>query len=174
MAAALIPLAGLAVVGGAINLPGLLTLEHFLEPVLGASHVPEGVTPWLLAGAALLVAAVGIAIARSLYLTRAGKVRRRALESQFGPLVRAARNKFYVDEIMGRTIVLPGKAFAEFCATIVDARIIDGAISGSGRVLAAFGEGFRRLQTGYVRSYAITFLLGVVIVMSILVARVGV
>jgi len=174
MAAALIPLAGLAVVGGAINLPGLLTLEHFLEPVLGASHVPEGLTPWLLAGAALLVAAVGIAIARSLYLTRAGKVRRRALESQFGPLVRAARNKFYVDEIMGRTIVLPGKAFAEFCATIVDARIIDGAISGSGRVLAAFGEGFRRLQTGYVRSYAITFLLGVVIVMSILVARVGV
>ncbi|MGH2756966.1 MAG: NADH-quinone oxidoreductase subunit L [Actinomycetota bacterium] len=172
MAGALIPLGALAVVGGVINLPGVLTLEHFLEPVVGASHVPEGATPWVLAGAALLVAFVGIAIARSLYLTRAGKVRRRALESQFGPLVRAARNKFYVDEIYGRTIVLPGKRFAETCATFIDARIIDGAFSGSGRVMAAMGEGFRRVQTGYVRTYAITFLLGVVIVMSVLVFRV--
>jgi NADH-quinone oxidoreductase subunit L len=174
MAGALIPLGALAVLGGVLNLPGVLTLEHFLEPVVGAGHVPEGLTPWVLAGAALLVALVGIAIARSLYLTRAGRVRRRALESQFGPLIRAARNKFYVDEIYGRTIVLPGKQFAEMCATFIDGRIIDGALSGSGRVIAAIGEGFRRVQTGYVRTYAITFLLGVVVVMSVLVFRVTV
>jgi NADH-quinone oxidoreductase subunit L len=173
MAGALIPLGVLAVVGGVLNIPGVLTLEHFLEPVVGATHVPEGVTPWLLGGAALLVAVVGIAVARSLYLTRAGKVRRRALESQFGPLVRVARNKFYVDEIYGRAIVLPGKRIAETCATFIDARIIDGALGGSGRVMAALGEGLRRVQTGYVRTYAITFLLGVVIVMFVLVARAG-
>ena len=171
MAAALIPLAVLSVIGGVINLPGVLTLEHFLEPVLGESHVPEGITPWLLAGIALLVAFAGIVIARALYLTRAGKVRRRGIEAQFGPLIRAARNKFYVDEIVGKTVVLPGKRLAELCAYVIDARVIDGALSGSGRVMAAVGEGFRRLQTGYVRTYAITFLMGVVVVMWILLAR---
>ncbi|HEX2294573.1 MAG TPA: NADH-quinone oxidoreductase subunit L, partial [Actinomycetota bacterium] len=65
MAAALVPLAVLSLLGGAMNLPGVLTLEHFLEPVVGASHVPEGLTAYLLAGVALLGSVVGIAAARA-------------------------------------------------------------------------------------------------------------
>jgi NADH-quinone oxidoreductase subunit L len=45
MATALVPLAALSVVGGIVNLPGLLTLEHWLEPVVGHSEVPGGLTP---------------------------------------------------------------------------------------------------------------------------------
>ena len=173
MAAALIPLAILAVVGGVINLPGALTLEHFLEPVVGESHVPEGLTPWILAGIALLVAATGIFLARSLYMTRASTVRRRVLVESFGPFINAARNKFYVDEIYGRGIVLPGKRLARFATEVVDARVVDGFITGIGRFTAGFSEGFRRVQTGYVRSYALVFLFGAVAVLSILVVRVS-
>ncbi|HYP22890.1 MAG TPA: NADH-quinone oxidoreductase subunit L [Actinomycetota bacterium] len=171
MAAALVPLAVLSLLGGAINLPGQLTLEHFLEPVVGASHVPEGLTAYLLAGIALLGSVVGIATARVLYLSRAGSLVRRKLEARLGPLVTAARNKFYVDEIYDRTVVWPGKGIALLSANVVDRRVFDGIVNGTGGTVARFSEGLRRLQTGYVRNYAVLFLLGVVAVFTVLVLR---
>jgi NADH-quinone oxidoreductase subunit L len=171
MAAALIPLAVLAVIGGALNLPGFLTLEHFLEPALGEAGVPEGLTPWILGGVALLVAFAGIAVARGLYLTRSGSVRRRRIYSRTSPLINAARDKFYVDEIYGRTMVLPGKALARFASDRVDAGWIDGIVNGTGSFIAERGEGMRRFQTGYVRSYAAIFLFGVVITVTVLLLR---
>ena len=173
MAAALIPLALLSVVGGALNLPGVLTFEHFLEHVLGEAAVPEGLTAWALAGGALLIALVGILAARSLYLSRAGNLRRRRWVSRLGPLVPAARNKFYVDELYGQGIVLPAKRFAAYCADKFDPRVIDGVVNGTGRLVAGLSEGLRRVQTGYVRNYAITFFLGAVLIVSILLVRVG-
>ena len=171
MAAALVPLAVLSVAGGAINLPGPLTLEHFLEPVVGASHVPEGMTAYLLAGLALLGALIGIGTARVLYLSRAGSLVRRKIETRFGPLLGAARHKFYVDEIYDRTLVWPGKGIAMLSANFVDRRVIDGALVGTGGAVARFSEGLRRLQTGYVRNYAVLFLLGVVALLTVLVVR---
>ena len=173
MAAALVPLGVLSIVGGVINLPGLLTLEHFLEPVVGHSEVPAGIVPWLLAGIALLVAASGIVLAGALYRSPAGDARRAALYARGRPIVDAARNKFYVDELYGRTVVAPGRALASFSAFFVDARVIDGLVVGVGRAVAWSAEGLRRVQTGYVRNYGATFLLGVVIIFSILLARVG-
>ena len=173
MAAALIPLAVLSVIGGVINLPGLLTLEHFLEHVLGETAVPEGITAWVLAGGALLVAIVGIMAARALYMTRTSHIRRRRLLTRLGPLVPAARNKFYVDEIYGRSIVLPGKRFAAYLANVFDPRIIDGLVNGTGGMIARLSEMLRRTQSGFVRNYAIAFFLGVTIIFSVLIVRVG-
>ncbi|MDQ3877306.1 MAG: hypothetical protein M3290_02990 [Actinomycetota bacterium] len=94
------------------------------------------------------------------------------LERRFAWLIEPARNKFHVDEIYGRTIVLPGKAFASFSAGVLDARVIDGAVTGTGRLVAVFAGGIRRVQTGYVRNYAAIFFFGVVVVFSVLIARV--
>ena len=174
MATALIPLGVLSVVGGAINLPGQLTLEHWLEPVVGEAHVPEGLTPWVLAGAALLVAAMGILLARSLYMTRSGTLRRRRLIAKAPWLVEAARNKFYVDQIYGRAIVLPLKAFALWLTDFFDRRVVDGLVNGTGRAVARSSEALRGLQTGYVRNYAAAFLIGVVVVFSVLLARISI
>jgi NADH-quinone oxidoreductase subunit L len=173
MAAALIPLGGLSVVAGAINLPGLLNLEHFLEPVVGESHVPSGLTPWLLAGGALLIAAGGIAFAYSLYRTRAGSLRRRIAKRRLWWLIRPARDKFYVDRAYGALIVMPGKRFAQFCASVLDRNVVDALVNGTGRMVAGLSEGLRKVQTGYVRNYAATFFLGVVIIFSVLVLRVA-
>ncbi|MGH2729025.1 MAG: NADH-quinone oxidoreductase subunit L, partial [Actinomycetota bacterium] len=173
MAAALVPLGVLSLVGGVVNLPGTVTLESFLEPVVGHSEVPHGLTPWVLAGLALSVAVVGIAVARALYLSRSGGLRRRALERRFGPLIVAARNKFYVDEFYGAVVVRPAKGLAVFLAERVDVGVIDGVVNGTGTLVARTAEGLRRLQTGYVRGYAVTFLVGVVVVTSILLLRVS-
>ncbi|MDQ4094874.1 MAG: NADH-quinone oxidoreductase subunit L [Actinomycetota bacterium] len=174
MAAALIPLAVLSVVGGVINLPGALTLEHFLHHVLGEAAVPEGPTAWLLAGLALMVALAGIVMARGLYMTRTSHIRRRRTLARLGPLVPAARNKFYVDQIYGRGIVLPGKRFAAYLADVFDPKVVDGVVNGTGGLIARAAEAMRRVQTGYVRNYAITFFIGVTIIFSVLIVRVGV
>ena len=172
MAAALVPLGVLSVVGGVINLPNALTLEHWLEPVVGEAHVPHGLTPWILAGIALLVAVLGILVARSLYMTRASSLRRRKLHAKAPWLVAAARNKFWVDEIYGRGIVLPAKGLALWSANVFDRKVIDGVITGTGRLVGRSSERLRGMQTGYVRNYAATFLIGVVVVTSVLLARV--
>lgn len=173
MAAALIPLAGLSVVAGALNLPGVLTLEHFLEPVVGESHVPEGIVPWVLAGVALLVGVFGIAAARAVYLSRSGNLRRRRLEHLFGWLIGASRERFYVDRLYDLVIVAPGKALATFSARVIDERIIDRAFVGTSVGIARASEALRRMQTGYVRNYAVSFLFGAVVVLSVLVVRVA-
>ena len=46
--------------------------------------------------------------------------------------------------------------------------MIDGAVNGVGRAVRWMSAGLRRVQTGYVRTYAITLLLGVVVVILIL------
>ena len=173
MVAALIPLGALSVIGGLINLPGVLTLEHFLEPVVGESHVPEGLTPWVLAGLALLVALAGIAFANGLYRSRAGNVRRRRLNARFARFIGAARDKFYVDETYGTLVVGPGKHLSLFLADSFDRRVIDGVVNGTAGVIAMSAEGLRKIQTGYVRNYGVAFLLGVVVIFGVLIFRVS-
>ena len=173
MAIALIPLAVLSVVAGVLNLPGDLRLEKFLEPALGHSEVPHGITAWLLGGAALVAGIAGILFARSLYLSRAGSLRRQKLNTRFEFELTAPRNKFWIDEIYGRTIVLPGKALAAFLSDVFDRKVIDGFLVGLGRFAAGFGDIGRRSQTGYVRSYAAMFLIGAVVAISLMLTRFG-
>ena len=174
MAAALLPLGVLSLVGGVLNLPPFVTLEHFLEPVVGESHVPAGLTPWILATTALLVAALGILAARALYTTADGAARRGRLQGLAPWFVTAVRNKFYVDQIYGRGIVLPAKSLASFGAYVFDAKIIDGLVNGVAWVIGRGAEGGRHVQTGYVRNYAVVFLVGVVALLGVLFLRIGV
>ena len=174
MATALIPLGVLSVLGGLINLPGVLTLEHFLEPVLGEPEVPHGLMAWVLALEALAVAAAGILVARALYLRPDSAARRERLAAIAPWFVGAARDKFYVDRFYDRVIVAPGKAFARFCADVFDKRVIDGLVNGVAWVVGSSSRRGRHVQTGYVRNYGVIFLLGVVVVVSFMYLRAGV
>jgi NADH-quinone oxidoreductase subunit L len=171
MAAALIPLGVLAVVGGVINLPGQLTLEVFLEPAVGHSEVPGGIVPWVLGAIALVAGVAGIAAARFLYALPSGQKPLATLHERFSPIVSATQHKFYVDELYGRAVVLPGKALAGLCANFLDAKIVDGAVNGVGWLVAQSSWALRRVQTGYIRNYALTFLFGVVVAFSLLAFR---
>jgi NADH-quinone oxidoreductase subunit L len=173
MAAALVPLGVLSVVAGVINLPGLLTLEHWLDPVLGEPEVPHGLTEYALIGTTLAISVLGILAARALYLQPGGEAKRERVVRAAPWFVNAARNKFNVDRLYGRTIVLPGKAFAEFCASVFDKRIIDGAANGVAWVVSRTAQGVRHVQTGYVRNYGAIFLFGVVAVLTAMFLRTG-
>ncbi|MGI8774762.1 MAG: NADH-quinone oxidoreductase subunit L [Actinomycetota bacterium] len=172
----LIALAVLAVVGGALNLPGVLTLERYLEPALGHFDVPSGVTAWLLATGALIIAASGILIARYVYMTESGRDLRARLRSGswLDRVISSARNRFYVDEGYNAAIVQPGKRLSMFSAYTIDAKVIDGTVNGVARLTAWTSDVTRRVQSGYVRNYAAGVLFGVVLIVAVLVARVGI
>ena len=55
---------------------------------------------------------------------------------------------------------------------MVDGRIIDGAVNGVAALVKATGNGVRRLQTGYVRNYALAIALGLAAIIAFMVSRV--
>jgi NADH-quinone oxidoreductase subunit L len=136
-------------------------LEHLLEPVHGA--VPEGTaglaTPALLT-IAIVISLLGLAIAWLVYAS--GRVDRLALRERLGSIPRLLEAGWYVDRAYDAVAIQPAKAAAGFAATAVDTGIIDGAVNGIGgsiRRLAGFG---RRIQTGFVRTYALFVFAGAV------------
>jgi NADH-quinone oxidoreductase subunit L len=72
------------------------------------------------------------------------------------------RRAYFLDDVYDALIGRPGQAFARFCATVVDTKIIDGAVNGVGRLARFTGSALRRVQTGFVRQYALGIVVGVV------------
>ncbi|HWB73093.1 MAG TPA: NADH-quinone oxidoreductase subunit L, partial [Egibacteraceae bacterium] len=164
----MIALAAGSALGGLINLnpkTGFLHgwLEHSVvrfEP--HAELVPHAILPYIAVGVALL----GIAGAAVLYLRPQADLA--ALRERAGGLYGLLLNGFYVDELYQSTVALPGRLLAEGLTTFDD-RGIDGAVNGVGRFTAGLAMAGRRLQTGFVRSYALAVLAGAVVVTVLLV-----
>ena len=158
-----IPLALLAVgavVAGWLNLTPDGRLAGFLEPVAGRVPTGPGLTVPVMAAIAIAIT-LGALIA-TWYVFASGKVDWLALRERLQPIPRALQNGWYVDKAYETVLVAPARAFATITAFVVDVKIIDGlinAIGGGVKRLAAMG---RRVQTGYVRNYALGLGLGVV------------
>jgi len=167
----LIILAVLSAVGGALNLPGIYTLEHWLEHTIEAIQVvPFSI---LLATIALLISIAGLALAWALYARRPAVRPQSAdplpalLRPQF--LFRALQRGWWVDEIYDAVFVRSYQAIARFLAGPVDQGFIDELVNGFGYLMQSASQVVRRLQTGFVRSYGLVFLIGVVAIMSYLI-----
>jgi NADH-quinone oxidoreductase subunit L len=172
MTVPLVVLAVLSLVGGLINTPFRLSLEHFLEPafeMVTLQHPPEG---WgiflLLAGLSVLA---GLAGAAAAYLTyRQPEDAWLGFEDGFEPLWDTWEQAYRVDDFYGNVIVAPGERAAEAAAFDIDARVIDGTVNGVARVVRNIGEWARPLQTGFVRNYGALLLAGTVTIVIWLVA----
>src|SRR6185503_16755935 len=102
------------------------------------------------------------AIAVAWWVYASGRVDRLTLRERLQPLPRAASAGWYVDQAYSTLFVNPGIAAARFSANVFDAKVVDGLVNGLGggvRRLAAAG---RRIQTGFVRSYALGLFVGAV------------
>jgi NADH-quinone oxidoreductase subunit L len=167
MTVPLIALGVLSAVGGLINTPWRLSLEHFLEPSfegVSLAHPPEGATPWILAIVSVAVGLAGIAYAYRRFL--AGEA-----PEETGRLWDTLESGYYVDDLYGKTIVLPGKKAAEELAFTADAKGIDGAVNGVGVLVKRAAEMAKPLQTGLVRNYGVGILGGAVGVVLIILVR---
>ncbi|MCU1450840.1 MAG: dehydrogenase subunit [Acidimicrobiales bacterium] len=169
MALPLVALAGLAAVGGALNLPinrSTEFLTKWLDPLFGPRlHEATAATgtKWVLFAVTLAFVAAGIALAYSVYL--AHRVREEAME----PAV--LRNAWYVDAFVAAFVDGPGRLVAAWSAYVLDAKVIDGAVNGVATLVRDSGDRVRKLQTGFVRNYALGVAAGAVAIFAFVVIR---
>lgn len=141
------------------------TLEHWLEPVVGA-HEAEHATPaWVVTIVVLAVVAAGIAIAYRMYGTRAVPEEVPAGSA----LTVAARQDLYGDAFNERAFMRPGQLLTKGLVEI-DNDAVDGAGNGLAALVSRTSDGFRQLQTGFARSYALSMLTGAALVVAAILA----
>ncbi len=151
----LVVLAGLATVGGFINMPfvkDLLILEHFLEPVFEGrlTEISTGTTGKVIfAATATIAALVGIVAAAAVYLRH-----------RFAPVEpRVLEHAWYIDDTYARVASGPGTSLFQGVAD-GDAGVVDGAVRGVATGVRRMSERGGDTQTGYLRNYAIPVALG--------------
>jgi NADH-quinone oxidoreductase subunit L len=163
MVTPLVILAGLSIVGGALQLPFSKSthfLEHWLEPVIHHSEVSISGTwaysnKWLLLVVAILIAVSGVVAAIAVY----SKGKFKIIEPKI--LADAWRYDSAVSAIVGG----PGRSAFDGVAAF-DAKIVDGAVNGIGTEVRAASGLLRKIQSGLVRSYAFVIGLGAVVVLA--------
>ena len=163
MVTPLVVLAGLSIVGGALQLPFSKSthfLEHWLEPVVHHSEVSISDTwaynnKWLLLVVAILIAVSGVVAAIAVY----SKGKFKIIEPKI--LADAWRYDSAVSAIVGG----PGRAAFGGVAAF-DAKIVDGAVNGIGTEVRAASGLLRKIQTGLVRSYAFVIGLGAMVLLA--------
>jgi len=163
MVTPLVVLAGLSIVGGAMQLPFSKSthfLEHWLEPVVHHSEVSISGTwaysnKWLLLVVAILIAVSGVVAAIAVYAKGKFKI----IEPKI--LADAWRYDSAVSAIVGG----PGRAAFGGVAAF-DAKVVDGAVNGIGSEVRAASGLLRKVQNGLVRSYAFVIGLGAVVLLA--------
>lgn len=163
----LVILAILSVVGGALNLPGIHTLETWLEHTISGLTPGEFLLP--LALTALALALLGLFLGYTLYRRYQTRQQPDPLRGILGGLFTALNRKWWVDEFYNAIIINPYKKFAEWLANPFDLGFVDAIGNGLGWTTQGLSTGLRRLQTGFVRSYALVMLIGVAAVLGYLI-----
>jgi NADH-quinone oxidoreductase subunit L len=222
MTVPLMLLAGGAIIGGGLNLPGVHTLSHWLEHTL---HVHIAEFNLQIAAISTGLALLAIGLAWLLYGRRPMEQGQPdPLRRLLGPIFIGMENKWWVDEIYDWLIVRRYVALANFLADnvdwrfwhdwfhegilarsyvaltdflanvvddrflhdwfhdsllarsfreathwlnyVFDLRVIDATANGLGNLTKAVSGRLRFLQTGYVRNYALSILVGVLLVLS--------
>jgi NADH-quinone oxidoreductase subunit L len=199
MTVPLIGLAILAILGGGLNLPGIHTLTDWLEHTLAHVHATE--FNLFVAGLSTILALVAIWVAWTIYGRRTmSEGQPDPLRKMLGPLFTAFENKYWVDEFYDLIIVRPYVSLATFLADVIDWRfwhdwfhdavlarsfqaitqwlnygfdlpVIDGAANGIANLIKGFSTRLRIVQTGYVRNYALSFFVGLILVLSYILFR---
>jgi len=157
----LVILAALTLLGGEINLPGSVPLEHWLSHTLTQMNTVE--FSLSVAAISTLIALVGIGAAWLMYSRKslATAQARDPLDVNLHWLFLGMQHKWWVDEIYGFLVVKPYTWMSGALASYFDQGLIDGIVNGVGKINLWLASVWRKLQNGYVRSYALIFLTGV-------------
>ena len=141
----------------------------FLAPVVGYAPQEPPVSELVLQLVTVAVVAAGAGIA---YLQYAKGEIERTAPADAGPVTVAARRDLYQDAFNEATFMLPGQYLTR-SLVFFDNRGVDGAVNGFAALLGGTSGRVRRAQTGFVRSYALSILLGAsVVVVAMLAVRI--
>ena len=160
LVAPLVPLAVLAAAAGLLGFPwGRGLIDEFLETpaaaptTSGAAGLPFEALVGVPAGAAV----IGAMLAWLAY----GKPLLRTTGRKSGPATRLLENDCYIGALIETAIVQPLRGIASFVRDVIDTLLIDLlCVDGSALFVRALGWVLARLQTGRVRFYALTMVVG--------------
>jgi NADH-quinone oxidoreductase subunit L len=164
----LVVLAGVAMLGGIVNMPKLFgipsgaayKLEEWLHPVVEFGEADITGTwaddnKYILVAIAVACALIGIALAWLVYERKRIKPWEPSLFS----------NAWYYDFAVTWFMGNPGREGFQAVADF-DSTIVDGAVTGTGVAVKATATEVRKGQTGYVRQYAAVIAVGVVLLLG--------
>ena len=170
----LIILAFLSVVGGFLGFPAMSVINDFLSPVIQSGghlamadggeshHQVSGKLMFSMMGISTGIAIVGIFLAYFMYIKMPDLPAK--ITGKFKLVYNLIYNKYFVDEIYDAAIVKPTVKGSFFLWKIIDVKVIDGFVNGMAGLVNIKAEILRLFQTGYVRNYALSMLLGGVII----------
>ncbi len=155
---------------GSVGLGAFLAIGDrfptWLEPVTG--HVEEEhpvISAPVLIGLTLVIVVLGAALAWRRYAVATVPT-----TPPVGTLLtRAARKDLYQDLVNDAVLVVPGRMLTR-SLEYGDRAVVDGAVSGVGKLTVAAGDLARKVQTGHVRTYAATMTVGVVALAVVVLA----
>ena len=165
MTGPLVVLAALSVLGGVLLIGNWIV--DWLTPVTGHVEHHEPPLPAIVI-TLIIVAVVAMGVAAAWFLVGKREVPRQAPQDvSFG--TRAARADLYGDAINDAIFSRPGLAMAGGLDTI-DRHGVDGVVEGSAAAAGGLSRTMRKLQNGFVRSYALSILGGALLVVLALLA----
>ncbi len=137
-------------------------IQDWLAPVVGEAAEEDTVLSVpVITTVALILVAAGVALAYAMYLRQ-----RVPVTAPAGSwLTRAARQDLYQDTVNEALLMRPGQYLTR-SLVYVDNRGIDGAVNGLAALIGGTSGRLRRLQTGFVRSYALSMFAGAAVVVG--------
>ena len=151
-----------ATIGGVLMWPSHW-LETWLEPAVPFQEHAQTLPEWLWVIITVGTAAVGILWAVALYRREVPVV-----PPKGSVLTRAGRDELYGNQINETLTMIPGQVLTR-SLVFFDQRVVDGFVNGSAAVVGAVSGALRTVQTGFARSYALTMLVGAVLLVALLV-----
>jgi NADH-quinone oxidoreductase subunit L len=140
-------------------------IEHWLEPVVGFEYPKNAPATSLLIPVTVGVVLIGAVLGWIQYATRDVPVE---APSAVSWLTRAARKDLYGDTVNEAIFMRPGQYLTR-SLVYVDNKVVDGAVNGTAALVALIGANLRKWQSGYTRSYALSMVVGVIVIAAIAV-----
>ncbi len=148
----------------------VFSLESWLEPVLGEPTSDHLIAPIVVSLMTVTVVAVGVFLAWTMYARRPVAP---VAPVAVSPLTTAARRNLYADALNESVLMRPGQYLTR-ALVYVDNRGIDGAVNGLAAAVGGGSSRLRRVQNGFVRSYALSIFGGAALVLgALLLVRIG-
>lgn len=172
MTVPLMVLAFFAVIAGFFNLPvnGGGGLHHLLESVIPEEALGFNI---ILALFFTLLSVGALWLAKQMYenasITTATTDTAEGtdpIKKYMGGLYKWSFAKWKVDELYKLIIIKPFYAISSLCAQVFDLGGIDALVNGVGKLVRSASTQLRTTQTGYVRSYGLVMLGGVVVLVA--------
>ncbi len=137
-------------------------IQNWLGPVFGPHAEGEPViAASVLIAMTLLIVAGGVGLAWAQYWRDEVPV----VAPVGSPLTRAARQDLYQDDVNEALLMRPGLHLTR-SLVFFDNKGVDGAVGALAALIGGTSARVRRVQNGFVRSYALTMLAGVVVILG--------